>query len=93
MAQNRARYTGAPLPSPPDGTCAVCWERLGWHGLQEWTGDPVAVLQTDIETSTGAARDILGLDLLALTALVAAHRSEFADHLESEQVLLALAGT
>jgi len=66
-------------------------EDLGGYGYQDWRADPLEVLRVDLAVTDGHGRQSLEKDLIALADLVAAHRGEFAELLERETVLAALA--
>jgi hypothetical protein len=56
--------------------CMTCYAASGW--AKQWETAPEAVLQREISRVT-ARPDLLRRELWAITALIAAHRSEFED--------------
>jgi hypothetical protein len=77
--------------TPPDGLCVPCWKNLGGYGYQDWRADPLEVFRVDLAIKDGHGRQALAKELIALADLVAAHPGEFAELLEREAVLTALA--
>lgn len=78
--------------TPPEGICAPCWQNLGVRGLKTWRTDPLEVLRIDLAVTDDQGRIALAKELVALADLVIAHRDEFRQALEDEEVMKALAG-
>jgi hypothetical protein len=57
----------------PGGICAICGDRLGTYGHQEWHASPLAVLRADLAIRDDASSVALNKELIALADLVAAH--------------------
>jgi len=72
--------------------CAICWDRLGTYGHQEWHANPLAVLRPDLAIRDDASSVALGEELIALADLVAAHPGEFRELMETRSGLATLAG-
>ena len=78
--------------TPPEGICAPCWQNPGVRGLKTWRTDPLEVLRIDLAVTDDQGRIALAKELVALADLVIAHRDEFRQALEDEEVMKALAG-
>ncbi len=83
---------GRHVEGVPDGMCAICWDRLGTYGHQEWHANPLAVLRADLAIRDDASSVALSEELIALAELVAAHPGEFRELLETRSGLATLAG-
>ena len=62
------------------------------RGLKTWRTDPLEVLRIDLAVTDDQGRIALAKELVALADLVIAHRDEFRQALEDEEVMKALAG-
>jgi len=80
------------FPGAPAGLCVPCWLNLGQYGCQDWRADPLEVLRVDLAVKDDHGRKFLAKELIALADLVATHPQEFAQAMQDEAVLTALAG-